>query len=321
MGMTAPIVFLLAAILTWGIRTAARRYALLDVPNARSSHTVPTPKGGGLALVAAFLCGLVWLRFTGKIEADLFWALLSALPIAAVGFIDDIKPLSARLRLGIQIVSAVSALIAVGGVSALNLGPLRIEGAWINVFAFFFILWMTNLYNFLDGIDGYAGSEAVFAGAAGYLLFGSEAGMVIAAASAGFLLFNWHKASIFMGDVGSATLGFLFAVLTIYDAASPSFMGWIVLLSLFWFDATVTLWRRWRHGERLSQAHRKHAYQRLHQSGMTHDKVVIRGMGLNTLLFAMLWTVEPYAYWVVFLAAVALLWSAMRYVDRQKAFS
>jgi len=271
--------------------------------------------------MAAFFAGTVWLHLAGRIEPSLFWALLSVMPITAVGFIDDVSPLSARVRLAVQGLSAAAALIALGGVSTLQLGPVVIDGVWINALAFLFILWMTNLYNFLDGIDGYAGSEALFAGGAGYLLFGSEAGLLIAAAATGFLLFNWHKASIFMGDVGSASLGFLFAVLVLHDAGSPDGMGWLVLLSLFWYDATVTLWRRFCNKERLSQAHRKHAYQRLHQSGIAHDGVVLRGMGLNALLFLLLWAVAPAHYWVVFVAAVALLWSAMKYVDRRKAFS
>jgi len=319
--MTVLLVFLLSAVLTWTVRRATRRHLLLDVPNDRSSHTIPTPRGGGLALVAAFFAGIGWMRYSENLEPALFLTLLCVLPITLTGFIDDIRPLSARLRLAVQAISAVTALVALGGVTSLRFGPLLIEGVWTNVVALLFILWMTNLYNFLDGIDGYAGGEALFAGGAAYLLFGSETGLLVSAAAAGFLLFNWHRASIFMGDVGSASLGFIFAVLVLRDAGSPDGLGWLVLLSLFWFDATVTLWRRWRNGEKLSQAHRKHAYQRLYQSGIPHDGVVLRAMGLNAVLFVLLLAVPQDWYWAVFVAAVALLWSAMKYVDRRKAFS
>lgn len=314
-------VFSVSLLLTWVIRGVARKRGVMDIPNDRSSHTVATPRGGGLAIMLAFFPASVYMYGTGVIDAPLFFALLCALPIVAVSLVDDIVTLPARVRLGVQIVSAAAALYALGGAGEINFGLFRLEGVWAYPVAFLMIVWYTNLYNFLDGIDGYAGSEAVFAGLAGFLLFGSDTGLLIAAAAAGFLVFNWHKASIFMGDVGSAPLGFLFAVLALHDAASPSFLGWVVLLSLFWFDATVTLWRRWRNHERLSQAHRKHAYQRLTQSGVPHDKVVLLGMLLNTVLFAMLWFSGPSLYGVVFLAAVALLWFAMKYVDRKKAFS
>jgi Fuc2NAc and GlcNAc transferase len=319
--MIALIVFMSAVLLTWVIRGIARKRGVMDIPNARSSHTVATPRGGGLAIILAFFPVLAYLYAIRVIEAPLFFALLCALPIVVVSLIDDIVTLSARVRFGVQILSAAAALYALGGPVEMNFGLFRLEGIGAYLVAFLMIVWYTNLYNFLDGIDGYAGSEAVFAGLAGYMLFGSETGLLLAAATAGFLVFNWHKASIFMGDVGSAPLGFLFAVLALHDAASPAFLGWVVLLSLFWFDATVTLWRRWRNRERLSQAHRKHGYQRLTQSGVPHDRVVMMGMGLNTVLFAMLCLAGPDVYWVVFLAAVALLWFAMKYVDRKKAFS
>lgn len=271
--------------------------------------------------MAALFCGFAWLWYTGDFAPERFWVLLTALPVILVSLLDDLRSLSARVRLAVQGAAAAGAIALLGGIETLSFGLLTLEGWWLNLPAWLFILWMTNLYNFLDGLDGYAASEAVFVGAAAFVLFGSDAGLLIAAASAGFLLFNWHKASIFMGDVGSAPLGFLFAVLALQDAASPDFLGWIVLLSLFWFDATVTLYRRWRNGERLSQAHKKHAYQRLQQSGVPHDGVVLRGMGLNIVLLLLLGIAGSGYYWVVLFAAVALLWSAMNYVDRRKAFS
>ena len=306
---------------TLAIRHVARKKKLLDRPNDRSSHTVATPHGGGLAIMLAFYAGLGYLYLTGAVERGLFYALLCGIPVMVISQLDDIYGLSAKGRFSVQVASALAALYALDGVDSMAFGVFTLEGGWINVFALLLLLWYTNLYNFLDGIDGYAGSEAVFVGISGFILFGSEIGLLVATASVGFLIFNWHKASIFMGDVGSAPLGFLFAVLTLNDAGSSHFLGWLVLLSLFWFDATVTLWRRWRNGERLSQAHKKHAYQRLYQSGIAHDGVVLRAMGLNLLLLLLLLVMGPERFWAVLLAAVALLWWAMSYVDRQKAFS
>lgn len=313
-------VFLLSLLLTFGVRKVATRRALFDIPNARSSHECPTPHGGGIAIVVTFYGALGWLFYSEGIEPGMFWALLCALPVVIVSFVDDIWSLPAKVRLAVQGGSAAMALYMLGGIDAIDVGFVTLTGGWLNVMAFVGILWLTNLYNFLDGIDGYAGSEALYVGVGAWLLLGSDIGLLVAAASLGFLLFNWHRASIFMGDVGSAPLGFIFAVLALHDAGSPDFIGWLVLLSLFWFDATVTLWRRWRNGERLYEAHKKHAYQRLHQAGFPHDRIVLLGMGLNGILFGLLWLAGPERYGFVFLAAIAILWLAMKYVDHQKAF-
>ena len=311
----------LAFLGTFFIRYIARKKEFLDRPNERSSHTVPTPHGGGLAIMGVFYAGLIWYYFQGRVDAALFFALLWGLPIVAVSQIDDLFDLPPKLRFAVQVLSAAAALYALGGVPAMDFGLFRLEGVWINAMALLVIVWYTNLYNFLDGIDGYAGAEAVFAGGAAYVLFGSEAGLLIAAASAGFLILNWHKASIFMGDVGSAPLGFVFAVMTLHAAETSAFPGWIALLSLFWFDATLTLWRRYRRHEKLTQAHRKHAYQRLVQAGFPHDRVVFFGMMLNTVIFAILWLLPQTAYWAVLAFAVALLYGAVRFIDSKKAFA
>jgi Fuc2NAc and GlcNAc transferase len=313
-------VFVLALILTYGVRQFALKRALVDIPNERSSHAVPTPHGGGIAIIAAFYIGLTWFFINGTLDMQLFGALLCALPVAAISLIDDIRPLSARVRLLVQAGSAVTALYFLGGIQIVHFGWFELSGIWLNSFALVTIIWLTNLYNFIDGIDGYAGSEAIFVGLAGYLLTGSEVGLLIASAAAGFLVFNWHKASIFMGDVGSAPLGFIFAVLALQDAAEPSFLVWVVLLSLFWFDATVTLVRRYANKEKLSQAHKKHMYQRLNQAGFSHDRVVLLGMALNLILFALLWFVEEENIFWVFIVTLLLQWVAMKYVDSKKAF-
>ncbi len=312
--------FALTALLTWAIRQYAHHKDLLDHPNHRSSHVTPTPKGGGLAIMLTFYCALSYLYLQGDVTAQLFLALLSALPVVIVSLVDDIYPLSAKIRFGIQLLSAASAIYFLGGVEKFDLSGFSLSGIWLNLFALLGIVWMTNLYNFLDGIDGYAGAETLFVGLGAYALFGSDIALLIAVAAAGFLLFNWHRASIFMGDVGSAPLGFIFAVLMLNDAASPHFLGWLMLLSLFWFDATLTLVRRANRGEKLSQAHKKHAYQRLNQSGFSHSKVVLFAMSINLMILAALYLLPQSVYLYLFFVLLVLLYSLVKYIDNKRAF-
>ena len=314
------ITFLITLTLTLIIRYYAHHKDLLDHPNDRSSHVTPTPKGGGLAIMVTFYSALTYLYLQTQIDTKLFFALLSALPVIVISLIDDIYPLPAKMRLGVQLASAAAAVYFLGGVSSIDLALFTLDGVWINLIALLGIVWMTNLYNFLDGIDGYAGSEALFVGVAAYFLFGSETALLIAVATAGFLLFNWHKASIFMGDVGSAPLGFIFAVLILYDASAPNFLGWLMLLSLFWFDATLTLLRRAKRKEKLSQAHKKHAYQRLNQAGFAHDKVVLFAMGINLVIFFALYLLPQSIYLYLFFVLLVLLYMLTKYIDTKKAF-
>ena len=312
--------FISSALLTYAIRYFAHKKELLDHPNERSSHTVATPKGGGLAIMVSFYMVLTLLFFNAKIDTELFLALLSGLPVLAISLIDDLYPLSSRLRFGVQLFSATAALYFLGGVATLDFGLFSLHGIWLNLIALIGIIWITNLYNFLDGIDGYAASEALFVGGAAYLLFGSDIALFLAVASGGFLLFNWDKASIFMGDVGSAPLGFIFAVLIVNDAGSVDFVAWLMLLSLFWFDATYTLLRRAKRKEKLSEAHKKHVYQRLTQAGLSHSSVVLLAMAFNLLIFFILYLLPPETHLYLFILLVVSLYGVNRYIDTIKAF-
>ena len=314
------LTFISSAVLTFAIRYIANEKELLDHPNARSSHTVATPKGGGLAIMLSFYTVLILLFFNSDIDEKLFFALLSGLPILMISLIDDLYPLSSKLRFGVQLSSAAAALYFLGGVSTFNFGIFSLHGSWLNIIAIVGIVWITNLYNFLDGIDGYAASEALFVGITAYLLFESEIALYLAIASAGFLLFNWHKASIFMGDVGSAPLGFIFAIFIVYDSGSSHFLDWLMLLSLFWFDATYTLLRRAKRKEKLSEAHKKHAYQRLTQTGLSHSNVVLLAMALNTIIFFSLYLLPQAIHLYLFVLLIVVLYMINRYIDSLKAF-
>ncbi len=319
--MLVLVVFTMSVLLTLLIRQVARRHAIVDTPNERSSHTVTTPRGGGLAIMIAFFLGIGYLFFvTAQISPTLYSALFAALPIVAVSLLDDIRPQSARIRLMVQLLSALLALYALGGVTQMNLGIITLEGFWVNGVALLMLLWLTNLFNFLDGIDGYAASETLFIALSASFLFNIEPLLLLAAATAGFLLFNWHKASIFMGDVGSAPLGFIVGVFALNESGSEHFVGWIVLVSLFLFDATLTLLRRLRNKEKIWIAHKKHMYQRLHQWGLTHSEVVLLLMRYNALALLLLWLVDARYYWIVLLIVSIIFVIISKIVDRKKAF-
>ena len=310
------VLFLISFALTYFIKNYAIKKSLVDIPNDRSSHSVPTPHGGGIAMAIAWFAGLSYLFYTDGIDSSLYYALMVGVVISVVSYLDDLYELSPKVRLITQSAVAVGGLVALGGLGSLDFGLFNIGNQIItNIFAFFLIIWFINLYNFLDGIDGYAGSEAIFLGVAGFLLFGGSHFLVLVAAVLGFLVWNWHKAKIFMGDVGSTLLGYNVAIFTIYYANidSLNLWVWIILFGLFWFDATLTLFRRYKNGEKLSKAHKKHAYQRLNQSGWAHNKVVLYSIGVNVLLFSLVYFITN--VFVSFVLSLLFLYGVMRYVD------
>ncbi len=319
--MIYAVLFLISFLVTYFIKNYMIKKSLVATVNERSSHAMPTPHGGGIALAMGWFVGLGYLYLVGEIEPNLFYALLLGVVISIVSFFDDIYELSAQLRLMVQALVAVGGLYFLGGFERLTLGLFDIQNPILtNIFAFFMIIWFINLYNFLDGINGYAGSEAVFLSLAGFLLFGGNHFLVLAAAVLGFLYWNWNKAKIFMGDVGSTLLGYNVALFTIYYANqdASNFWIWIILFGVYWFDATLTLARRRLKGEKLSQAHRKHAYQRLTQAGWSHYKVTNYSIGLNLILFFIVYCVSN--VFVAFVLALIVLVLSSGFVDSKKRF-
>jgi Fuc2NAc and GlcNAc transferase len=310
------VLFVFSLLGTYIIRWYSIKKSILDIPNERSSHTVAVPRGGGLAIISTFYIGLFY--FKNVIDSSLFFALLCAIPIAIISILDDIFTLSSKLRFLIQSFSAMGALYYLGGVDKIDFIVFTVEGVWLNIIAFIAIIWLTNLYNFLDGIDGYASVEAITVGLGISLLFQNPLGLVIVVASLGFLYFNWHKASIFMGDVGSATLGFIFAVFVFSDTTDGNIYIWMVLLSLFWLDATITLIRRAIKKEKLTQAHKKHAYQRLEQSGYSHNRIVTYAGIINIIFIGCLY------YWdnalIILGVNMLVLFFILKFIDRKKQF-
>lgn len=325
-----------SAIMVWGLAAFAvsavlagltRRFVvswgILDVPNDRSSHRQATPRGGGIAIAVTVSAALMILALRGSIDHQLFWALLlGGLAVATVGFMDDRGGVPAGLRLTVHLLAALWAVHLLGGFTTVQLGEhvthlSRLTGTILAVLG---IGWTVNLFNFMDGTDGIAASEALFVAAAGALLAmtTNDAGVAAAAwvfafACGGFLGWNWAPAKMFLGDVGSGYLGYVIAVLALADSArQPAHIwAWLVLGGVFFVDASVTLVRRAWRGERLHEAHRQHAYQRLARRWGSHAKVAAAVLLVN-LLWLFPWAIfaarhPPWALPTAFLSLLPLV--------------
>lgn len=281
----AAAAFAISAWLTRRFCNPASVVYMLDHPNERSLHDRPIPRGGGLAiLIAIVVCGVAvaWLHP----ERSLAGITLGIILVAAVSFFDDRYSVPPLYRFVVHV--AAAAVILYGGFSLQKLEILGVTWHWSYVagslFSAVFIVWMINLYNFMDGMDGFAGGMAV-SGFGAFAILGWMAGhdafmaisLVISAAAAGFLIFNFPPARIFMGDIGSSVLGLLAASLSLWGARDGVFPFWIAVLvfSPFIVDATVTLIRRMLRREKIWQAHKIHYYQTLVQAGWGHRKTVL----------------------------------------------
>ena len=283
----------IAYVLTGVVRGYALRRGMLDQPNERSSHANATPRGGGLAVVAVVTCTALVLGLRGTLAPapTIAWCVGGAL-IAAVGFVDDRRGLSPLARLLAHFAAAVLLLVAAGGLAPLPWpgGPIDL-GLIGLVLAVAAVIWSINLFNFMDGIDGIAASQSAFVTGGATLLViwhgipGVQALMaaVVCAASLGFLAWNWPPARIFMGDVGSGFLGFAIAVCAVLSLEDGplTLWTWLVLHGLFLADATTTLLVRLARGERVYQAHRLHAYQRLSRRWGSHRAVTLLCWAIN----------------------------------------
>jgi UDP-N-acetylmuramyl pentapeptide phosphotransferase/UDP-N-acetylglucosamine-1-phosphate transferase len=290
MAILAVAAFVAAWTTTRLVRDFALRRHLLDHPNGRSSHNVPVPRLGGLGVIVAFAIASVAVSTCFPDGSKLAPILLGTVAISALGLVDDLRPLPARVRLAGQVLAALIVVALsdrVRGSPWLELLPWPI----VAIFLVLWIVWLTNLYNFMDGIDGLAGGQGVIASVtiaaaafqSGAALTGSLL-VVLAAALAGFLLLNFPPASIFMGDVGSTAVGFFLACVPLLPESRPVPLELVgIALSLFILDATITLLRRIARGERWSEAHRTHYYQRAVAMGQQHRTVSLIayiGMGL-----------------------------------------
>lgn len=274
--------FFVSVLLTGGVRTYAVRAHVLDLPNERSSHNQPTPRAGGLSIFLTVLLGWALYHLLGlPLRPDLTYLLLFGATVAGVGLIDDHRDVSVQWRLFVHFAAAAAVVW--------SLGPFSIVSAMAAVLA---IVWFINLFNFMDGIDGIAAAEAitVTSGAAVLSFVAGDSAvslllLTIAVSSAGFLVWNWSPAQIFMGDVGSGFLGFVIGSLAIYTHFTHvlHITAWLILAGVFVVDATWTLLRRFLRGVPVYQAHHSHAYQRASRAVGQHGRVTIGVAVINIL--------------------------------------
>lgn len=294
----------------------ARRLRLVDLPNTRSSHREPRPRGGGLGIVAGAAAASIAASVSGAPwPADLWMVFAAALLVAAVGLWDDLRSLGIGPRLAVQTVAAV---LVVGGVGSLDRLPLPAPadvplGFIGSILAVVWIVGVTNFFNFMDGIDGLAAGQATISlGVLAYVLWPQPAAgfaLTIAAATAGFLVRNWSPAKIFLGDVGSAFLGFLLASLPLAGPpeARPQLV-WLVAISmtLFLLDPVATLVSRTRRRAAIGASHRDHAYQQFVEPGASHAAAVtaLLAAGLVLGVFAGAAYLRPALAWPAVAVAV-----------------
>ncbi|MEF9898241.1 MAG: glycosyltransferase family 4 protein [Pseudomonas sp.] len=297
------VILFISLALTWGLRRYALSRSLIDIPNARSSHSVPTPRGGGVAIVVSFLLALLWMLTSGSIETEWGWALIGAgTGVAVLGFLDDHGHIAARWRLLGHFSAAVWALFWLGGFPPIELFGTEYSLGWFgHLIGAFYLVWMLNLYNFMDGIDGIASVEAICVCLGACLLFSLSGNvnliwvpLLLVAAVAGFLVWNFPPAKIFMGDAGSGFLGIALGILSLQAAwIAPQWLwSWLILLGVFVVDATWTLLRRLLRGDKVYEAHRSHAYQYASRQMGGHLPVTLVVVVIN--IFWLL----PIALWV-----------------------
>lgn len=297
---------LLSALFTRGLIYLAHRFAIMDVPNDRSAHNLPIPRGGGVAVLLSFFVGLLAIYYKEVVSDPLFFSILfGGLTVGGIGWVDDKFHISIKKRLVVQVLAAVFAVWNLGGLPQLPWQDVIPSLVWLGYFvAVIAIVWSINLFNFMDGINGLAGFEAFFVSisAATILMF---AGQTMHAASLcvlstsilGFLWFNFPLARIFMGDTGSCFLGFAIAVYALGTSAEDTISpwSWLILYGYFVVDASVTLATRIATGQRWYEGHNLHAYQKWARKMDSHTSVTLLIAAINFLwLLPMAWAATEF---------------------------
>ena len=303
------IFFILAFALTYFMRAYALKKNIIDNPNERSSHTVPTPRGGGVAVVISYLLALGLLIYSNHISMHIGVTIIAAgFIIALLGFLDDHGHINSMLRLAIHFMVAIAVVISLGGfaeVAILNGIQLSF---FANIIAVLFLVWLLNLYNFMDGINGIASTEVITSTISMAIIYWvlnhivDEKSLILLAACAfGFLLWNFPKAKIFMGDACSGFLGFILGIFALIalKVDIALFCAWLICLGVFIVDATFTLIRRVVTGHKMYDAHRSHTYQILSRHFNSHTPVTLAVAAINIfwlLPIAYFAATQNYAY-------------------------
>ena len=296
--MITPILvtalFIVSTVATRQLVANSHRLSTLDIPNERSSHLNPTPRGGGIAFVAASLVGFLLLLLNSELDrVDLLALCCAGAIVAIAGHLDDRQKISgAMVRLIFHALGAIILIVGIGFPSQISLFDRTVSTGVIgSILGVLFLVWLLNLFNFMDGTDGIAASEAIFVCVAGAILnfhvlsdinF-SAAAIILTSCTFGFLLYNWSPAKIFMGDVGSGYLGIVIGGLSLMAAKQQHELlwVWIILLAVFVSDATITLIRRLLRKQKPHVAHRSHAYQHLAIRFNSHAKVSLLLLTVN----------------------------------------
>jgi UDP-N-acetylmuramyl pentapeptide phosphotransferase/UDP-N-acetylglucosamine-1-phosphate transferase len=304
--------FMVSWAATGAVTRYLRRRHILDHPNERSSHSTPTPRGGGWGILAALLPAEAAIAWHSSEAGQQFAVLIGACLLIAVSWADDRRGLAVLTRLAAQMVAVAVSLMVLPEKSLVFQGLVPL---WLDrIAAGLCWLWFVNLFNFMDGIDGLAGTEAAMIGlglALIGLLTGSDAtqvwtGLAVAGAAGGFLIWNWQPARVFMGDVGSVPLGFLLGWILLRTAADGQWAAALLIPLYFVTDATITLVRRLFSGKRIWQAHREHFYQQAVQAGRSHATVVRTVFMVNTGL-AGIAAASVQIGWPILIAGLALV--------------
>ena len=288
--MLCSLLFLGSAILTGLFRWLALRIQLIAVPVSRSAHSRPVPVAGGVSIVTLILLVVTYSYFTDRIPANEFATLMAGLVIAFIGIVDDIKQLDVRWRIPAQFLVSIYVVYCLGDVPAIDFGLFSLpESIVLNVMAVFALVWLLNLYNFMDGIDGIAATQLIAVNLVSLVIvINSDAVLTLlsasfAAAAGGFLLWNWAPAKIFMGDVGSNFIGFTLGVMALLSLfhGSMTIWTWLLLLGVFIVDATLTLFMRVMSKQRWHEGHASHAYQNAARRYKSHAKVTLTVVLIN----------------------------------------
>lgn len=288
--LLCSLLFLGSAILTGSYRAVAQRVRIIDVPVGRSAHSSPVPVGGGVSIAGLILLVVAYYYAAGRIPGNEFAALMAALVIACIGIADDVRPLDVRWRIPAQFLASAFVVYCLGDVPAIDFGFFFFpESLLLNVLAVFAMVWLLNLFNFMDGIDGIAATELIAVNVVSLLIVINSDAVItllsasLAAVAAGFLVWNWAPARIFMGDVGSGFIGFTLGVMALLSMlhGSMTVWSWVLLLGVFIVDATLTLFVRYRARQRWYEGHASHAYQNAARHYKSHAKVTITVMLIN----------------------------------------
>ena len=319
--------FALVAVLSAGVIRYGPRFGLLDTPVARSAHVAPKPLGGGAALAAPYFLCVIWFVASAAISESAL-AYLGCLFIVVLGFSDDRWQLSSKVRLPVQFIVSLAAVRAIG-VDSVDFGFFSLsEPLTLSLLAVLSLVWLCNLTNFMDGIDGIAASQLLVTSlSCVVLLIGLEGGLdaaagesgehdvvltlsvVLAASAAGFLLWNWSPASLFMGDAGSGFIGFALGLLALESLVTQrmAVWSWVLLLGVFIADTAVTLLVRIIRGERWYEGHSQHAYQILSRRLNSHPRVVGGVILINICwLLPLAWVAGILPHYGVLFATIGL---------------